>query len=376
MSTFVQPGSFDVETVGNSLESSWLSRVFQFESIASLHRATCYGRNIGAYDFTVMKLCGPGIVLVFALVITLVLKLARSFLQRRNVSIDVSIFATCAQVILLIYSSVLTVAFKLVACIKIELAKSQTDVVFIDGNQKCYDERHSIFIAVIVLLCAFPPLFAAALHWRWLPQNVQDALCGPYSELRFYWSAVMLLFRLLMSIVFTTIRSLPSNAAMTQSFLCIAILVLLVYQKPYRHQSTHLFDIMCHFILAIQFVIVAIMTVSESLGIVLTESNLFYYSLKQGALAIFYLRYSPIFLRMKLCSLNAAIIISRCASLSLVPFIVGSVLWLYLQRAAISDKTSLAWSLLKGTTTACWFKYRGPNVRTFELGNSTPLISG
>jgi hypothetical protein len=159
-----------------------------------------------------------------------------------------------------------------------------------------------------------------------------------------------------------------------QSFLCIAILALLLHQKPYRHASTHLFDIMCHFILAIQFVIVVFLTVSESAGNVLAESNLYYNSLKQAALANFYLRYCPIFLRSKLCSLNAAIIVSRCAPRSLVPFIVGSVLWLYLQRATISGKTSLVWRSLKGNATACWFKYRGPKARNVELGNSVPLL--
>jgi hypothetical protein len=302
------------------------------------------------------------------------LKLAQPFLQRRNVVVDVSIFATFAHVILMIFSSVTTVAFKLVTCTRIEFSNSPLDVVFIDGSVSCFDGRWQALIAVVVLLCAFPPLFAAALHWKWLPQNVQNALCGAYSESRFYWGAATLLFRLLMSIVFTTIRTFPSNAAMTQSFLCIVILVLLVHQKPYRHAATHLFDVMCHFILAIQFVIVVILTVSESAGIVLAENNLYYPSLKQAALAIFYLRYCPIFLRLKLCSLNAAFIISRCAPRSLVPFIVGSVLWLYLQRATISGKTSLVWRSLKGTATACWFKYRGPKARNVELANSVPLL--
>jgi hypothetical protein len=139
MSTFVQPSSFS-EGDASSV-SSELPRVFQFDSIYSFYRASCYGPGIAAYDFTVMKLYGPLIVLVFALALTLLLKLAQPFLQRRNVVVDVSIVATCAHVILLIYSSVLTVVFKLVTCTKIEFANSTLDVVFIDGTVSCYDGR-------------------------------------------------------------------------------------------------------------------------------------------------------------------------------------------------------------------------------------------
>jgi hypothetical protein len=292
MSAFAQLSAFTQRTTGPAKISAWLPQVLQFESITSLYADTCYATDLGAYAFTVLQLGGPAIVLFCALALTLVLKRARPFLQRRNVNVEISTFATCSYVILLIFASVATVAFKLVTCSKIAIGDSTKAVVFIDGNVECYSYEWKVFIAVVVLLCMFPFIFAAALRWKWLPVNVQIVVCGAYSELRFYWGAVTLIFRLVMSIVFVCIRSFPSNAALVQSFLCIAILILLVHQKPYRHASTYILDIICHSVLAIQYVILAILTVPESLGIVPSETNLYFDSLNRAALANLYLRYS------------------------------------------------------------------------------------
>jgi hypothetical protein len=229
-------------------------------------------------------------VLVFALVITLVLKRARPFLQRYNIDADVSILATCTNVILLIFSSVSTVVFKLIKCSTIAIGDSTEDVIFIDGTVKCYDERWKGLIAVVVILFLFPFLYAAALFSKRLPQNVQNAACGAYSESCFYWGAVTLTFRLVMSIVFTTIRTIPSTAALIQCLLCVAILALLLRQKPYRRASTYIFDILCYAILIIQFILLAVGTVSESLGILPNSNNLYFFTLNQAAAANLYLR--------------------------------------------------------------------------------------
>jgi hypothetical protein len=295
MSTFAQLSAFGVQDAGPSSISTWLSRVLQFESITSLYSQTCYGTDIRAYAFTVMQLCGPAIVLIFSLLLTLVLKQARSFLQRHNIGVEFSILATCSHVILLIFSSVSTVAFKLVTCSTIAIGDSTEHVIFIDGSVKCFDERWKGFIAVVVVLCGFPFLFAVALRSKWLPQKVQTAVCGAYSDSRFYWGAVTLVFRLGMSIVFSTIRSIPSSSALIQCFLCVSMLVLLVRQKPYCSTYTHLFDVMCHAILVVQFGLVAIGTVSESLGFVPSENNLYFVSLNRAALANSLLRYNSQF---------------------------------------------------------------------------------
>ena len=143
------------------------------------------------------------------------------------------------------------------------------------------------------MLCAFPFLFAAVLYLRWFPENVHKAVCGAYSESRFYWGAVTLLFRLAMSILFTTIRDIPSTAALIQCFLCVAIIMSLMHQKPYHHAATYLFDILCHAILVVQFGLVAIGTVSDSLGFLPSKSNLYFDTLNRAAEATLFLRYQP-----------------------------------------------------------------------------------
>jgi hypothetical protein len=301
MSTFAQLSTLNVGADGPPSDFSWLPRVLQFESITLLYSETCFGTDIGAYAFTAMQLSGPAIVLIFSLALVLVLKQAQPYLQQHGIDVGVSFFATLSHVILLIFSSVATVAFKLITCSKIAIGDSTEDVVFIDGTVKCFDELWKGLCAVVVLLCLFPFLFVAALRSKRLPQNVKTSLCGAYSESRFYWSAVTLIFRLVMSIVYTTIRSTPSTAALIQSFLCVAMLVLLVCQKPYRSATTHLFDILCHAILIIQYGLVGIGTVPDSLGFVPSKSNLYFDSLNRAALANSYLRY-----RCQFAALNFA----------------------------------------------------------------------
>jgi hypothetical protein len=303
MSSFAQFSDISaasLESKSSSI-SSWLPRVFQFESIASLVSEACYGTDIGAYSFTAMQLSGPAIVLIFALVLALVLKQAQSFLQRRSISIEVSILATVTNVILLIFSSLLTVVFKLITCSKIVIDDSIVDVVFIDGTMKCYDETWNSLIAVVVLLCLLPLLLTAALHFRILPHNVQKAVCAAYLQSRFYWGAVTLLFRLAMSIVFTNIRDIPSTAALIQCFLCVTIIMLLMHQKPYCHAATNVFDVFCHAILVVQFGLVVIGTVSDSLGFVPGKDNIYFDTLNRAAEATLYLRYQPRFFSSNFC---------------------------------------------------------------------------
>jgi hypothetical protein len=292
MSSFAQLSPISARSQSSESSSiySWLPRVSQFESITSLSSKACYGTGIGAYHFTVMQLYGPAIVLIFAVLLTLVLKGAQSLTQRHSVSVEISTTATITNVILLIFSSLSTVIFKLITCSKILIANITETVVFIDGTVKCYDEKWKGLIAVVVLLCVVPFAFAAALHSRRLPPNVQVVVCGAYSESRYYWGAVTLLFRLAMSIMFTTIRDTPSTVALIQCFFCVAMIMLLMHQRPYRHAATYLFDIFCHAVLVVQFGLMVMGTVSDSLGLVPSSNNLYYSTLKSAAEATLYLR--------------------------------------------------------------------------------------
>jgi hypothetical protein len=246
--------------------SAWFARVAHLESITSFYSETCYGTNMSAYTVTAAQLSGPALVLVFATALTLVLKRTLPFLQRCNIDVVVSIPATLSVVILLLFSSVTTVVFKLITCAKISNDPND-DVVFIDGTVKCRDGKWKGLIAVVALLCLFPLVFAAALRWKRLPHNVRAAVCSAYSQSRFYWGAVTLFFRVLMSIMFATLREFPSTAALLQSFLCVTMLILLTYLKPYRLATTHHLDVMCYATLIMQFVLEIFVRSSDSLGV-------------------------------------------------------------------------------------------------------------
>ena len=338
-----------------SATSAWFARVTQFESITSLYSQTCYGTSMSAYNVTAAQLTGPAIVLVFAIALTLALKRALPLLERRKINVVVSTPATLSVVILLLFSSVTTVAFKLVTCAKITDSNNNViwNVVFIDGTVECNDSKWKGLIAVIVLLCPFPLVFAAALRWKRLPHNVRDAVCSAYSESRFYWGAVTLFFRLVMSIVFATIREYPSTAALVQSFLSMAMLPLLTYQKPYRAASTYHLDVLCYVSLAMQFVLEVLVRDSDSLGVSPSTDNPFSGILNAAVGVNAALRYVQpsstaivVLLKTSMISLHA-----RCRY---VPFVVGAALWLYLSRAAIIVSVSFVYRSIKSVTVACF----------------------
>jgi hypothetical protein len=295
----VSLSSFTSAETQLSSVSIWFARVTQFESITSLSSQTCYGANMGAFAVTAMQLSGPAIVLVSSVAFTLGLKLEKvqPFLQRHK--IVVSIPATLSVVILLIFSSLTTVVFKLITCTTITNDSKDEHVVFIDGTVKCYDEKWGGLIAVVVLLCLFPIVFLVVLSLPLMNatenstyfDSVRMACCSAYLEPRFYWGAVTLFFRLVMSITYATIRDFPSTAALIHTFLCSTMLVVLMYQKPYRHTPTFHFDVLCYLSLIMQFALEVLVRDSDSLGVSLNESNPFFFTLRRVANLSVALRY-------------------------------------------------------------------------------------
>jgi hypothetical protein len=301
---------------------------------------------MGAYAVTAAQLCGPAIVLIFSLALTLVLKLGCKNNEK------FSILVTLSLVILLIFSSVATVVFKLVTCASIKIGDTNDDVVFIDGTVKCYDGNRNGLLAVVAFLCLFPFLYAAALRRGWLSQRVQTVVCGAFNkEEGIYWGVVTSIFRLVMSIIFTTIRDFPSTAALIQLFLCVAISFLMIYQNPYREATTYRFDILCYAVLTIQFGLMVLVSVSQSLGVSTSGTNFYFQTLKHSTVAITYLRYVS---RCLMLSLQNFIVVSCIALGRYVTFIVGTTLWLYLRRTSINDKISFIYRSLKGFGKACF----------------------
>jgi hypothetical protein len=134
-------------------------------------------------------------------------------------------------------------------------------------------------------------VFAAALRWKRLPHNVRAAVCSAYSESRFYWGAVTLFFRLVMSIVFATLREFPSTAALVQLFMCVSMLTLLMYQKPYRAASTYHLDVLCYVSLVMQFALEVLVRDSDSLGVSPGTDNPFFNILNAAIEVSLSLRY-------------------------------------------------------------------------------------
>jgi hypothetical protein len=289
----VSQSSLSAAATPPSAISAWFARVTQFESITSLRSQTCYGTSMSAYNVTAAQLTGPAIVLVFAIALTLALKRALPLLERHKINIMISTPATLSVVILLLFSSVTAVAFKLFTCAKITDSNNNAiwNVVFIDGTVECYDSKWKGLIAVIVLLCLCPLLFAAALRWKRLPQDVRAAVCSAYSESRFYWGAVTLFFRFVMSIAFATLREFPSSAALVQLFMCVSMLTLLMYQKPYRAASTYHLDVLCYVSLVMQFALEVLVRDSDSLGVIPGADNPFSAVLKAAIEVSLSLRY-------------------------------------------------------------------------------------
>jgi hypothetical protein len=284
--SFSQP-MFAGSTAQSSAISEWFSQVSQFNSIAYLQSRTCYGVDMGAYELTVARSSGPAMVLLFTMAMCLSLKRATEFFLNRNIHISVSIPATFALTIVLIFSSLMTIAVQLVACVDI----NGDSVIFIDGTVKCHDEKWRGFVAFVVMLCIFPVALPFTLRWKRLPHNIRAAICSPFLETRFYWIAVTLLFRFLMSIASAINPSSPIAAAVIQSVLSVAMLIILTHQKPYCHAFTYYFDVFCHFFLVVQFVLACLLNLANSLSNASAVSNPLF-RIERAAQASFVLRYA------------------------------------------------------------------------------------
>jgi hypothetical protein len=217
--------SFDASQSG--LESKWALRIALFDSIFAITSLSCWAPNMSAYGVTAAKLIGPCFVLVFAIAWTRFLSDLKPRLQRRGIEINVSYSGTFAVTLVLLFSNVAIVVFTLVTC-------TSEGVVFIDGNIDCHDMNWWILIGVVVILCFAPIAFAAALLRNKLPEQARSTVCSAYTEQLFYWGAVTLGFRLLMSITPLIVDvQYPNVSAFVQLILSALMFGLLVHLRPY-----------------------------------------------------------------------------------------------------------------------------------------------
>jgi len=254
--------------------SSWFS-VTQFASILNLYQNSCYGLNMGAYAATAAQLIGPAIVLLVSLLLTLTAKRLKprlaGFLEKHELKIRVSFGVTLTNVLQLLFSRVTDVVFKLITCQ--DIGDNGTKRVFIDGTNLCEGVQYSALMTVAVFLCILPLCFGAALRWKLLPTKVRTVVCCAYTDSKYYWGTVTLLFRMIMTILNTTIHGLPSVSALALSFCTVGMLMLIMLLRPYAHLRTYYMDLVCYACLVVLFGLESLAQSSQSLGVSLGSTN-------------------------------------------------------------------------------------------------------
>jgi hypothetical protein len=272
--------------------SSWFSQVSQFGSIVSVYNKSCYALGMGAYAAMAAKLCGPAIVFVFSLLLTSAAQHLPprfiNFLSQRNIDIRISFGATLINVVLLLFSSVSSVVFQLITCQRV----GDKYVVFIDGTEECNGRVYHMLIAVAVLLGGMPIVFWALLKLHKIPAPAKSAICSAYTGSRYYWVAVTLLFRFLMTVIFATARDFPSLTAFALLICSILMFGLLIFLRPYVELRTYCMDIFCYVCLMVQFALQCLVRDSESLGVAVVSSNPFYSIIVKAVSASSVLRFA------------------------------------------------------------------------------------
>jgi hypothetical protein len=261
---YFQMSSFAV-SVDESNGSSAILEYAQVRSIVALYEGACYARSTGAYDATVFKLVGPLLVLLFALAWTWTIQKLQARLLQRGIDISVSYSGSVAVAVLYVFSSVANVMFTLTECSSYTGAAEA--VVFIDGTVPCKDAKWTVVVVFAALLFVFPALFAAALRMKKLPQSARDAVCGKFTEPVFYWGAVTLFFRLLVSVTQFLRVDFPNMLAFVRSFLSTGVIVLLVNLRPYVDERTFWVDVVCYACLIAQFGLQIFSADREFLGV-------------------------------------------------------------------------------------------------------------
>jgi hypothetical protein len=272
----------------DSGNSAWFSIVSQFGSVLSLWDVSCYGVNMGAYEATAAQLCGPAVVLAVSLLLAAaaqrLLPRFSDFLQKREIDIQVSFSATTICVLQLLLSSVTQVVFQLITCQDVDPGKNDRRV-FIDGRQKCEGHLHNFLVAVAALLSLVPLAFLALLKFNKIPATAKSKICSAFTSSRDYWGALTLIFRFVMTTIFSTVRVFPSISALALLICSLTMMLLLIMLRPYVSRRTYHMDILCNFCLIIQFALQILVTNSDSLGFAVGSANIFRQSLGQAAAA-------------------------------------------------------------------------------------------
>jgi hypothetical protein len=235
----------------------------QVHSVAAMYRGACYAPSMSAYNATAFKLIGPLLVLMFAVAWTWIIQKLQPRLQQRNIDLSVSYSGTLAVTVLFVFSSISNVVFTLVECSRY----SFDDVVFIDGTEPCMDAKWSALVFVAVLLFLFPVAFAAALRLKRGFQRARDAVSSKFTGPAFYWGAVTLSFRLLISAAQFLRVDYPNLMAFVRMLLSVGVFSLLLYLRPYVYVRAFFVDVACYVCLIAQFGLQIFARTREFLGV-------------------------------------------------------------------------------------------------------------
>jgi hypothetical protein len=254
-------------------DSNTSNAIFEFglvHSLAAVYTRACYAPNMSAYSATAAKLIGSLFVLLFSVAWTWIILSFQPLLRRRNIDIQVSYSGTLISAVLYVFSSVAGVLFTLIECTNY----SHSGVVFIDGTVACLNIQWQIALSMVVILCLFPVLFAAALWRRKLPARARAAVGRAYIDDVPYWSAFTLVFRLLIPLLQFLREGHPNMLAFLRCLLSMLMLVLLVNFRPYKNVNTFWVDVASYTGLIVQFGIQSILESPDYFGINASEVGL------------------------------------------------------------------------------------------------------
>jgi hypothetical protein len=138
-----------------------------------------------------------------------------------------------------------------------------------------------------------PVVFWALLKFNKIPAPAKAAVCSAYTDSRYYWVVIALLFRFIMTVVFATAREFPSVTAFALLICSVCMFGLLMWLRPYVEQRTYCMDLFCHVCLIVQFALQILVRDSESLGVAVAATNIFRPTIFSAAKASEALRYAP-----------------------------------------------------------------------------------
>ena len=265
--------------------ASWISKSTQFAPIISRYQDSCYGPSMGAYEATAARLIGPLTVFLSSMLLIFPAKLLlskfKSIFRKRKLDVAISFPTTLMNLLLMLFSSVSSVVFQLITCQE----TGQGKVVFIDGTKSCSGAAFNFLVFVAAMLSLVPLLLWAGLKFNIIPARTRAVLCSPYTDAAYYWVALALLFRFIVSVLSATVRHFPSVSAMVLSVCSVCMLFLLLTQRPYVDQRTHYMDSFCYVCLIVQFMLQCLAGAPQSLGLSLNQNSRFFETVRDASTA-------------------------------------------------------------------------------------------